>query len=551
MSLIRLAAFMPLALLLFVTGPLLAQAAENEKVAAELRGIIDSGEPVMGDQQSDDRIVEVYVFYASDRDYKPIWVRDNGPKSKAREVLAQFKDAGKMGLNPANYRVAELDRKMASTSPRDLAELELLITRSFIDFGRDINRGLVSPKEAGKENAITARELGALTLIDGAETADNIADYVKKLEPQTPEYQRLKAALADYRAIAAKGGFPKIAKGGPLKPGMRDKRIADIRKYLFLTGDLNPDADKGGDLYDTDLIAAVKWFQYRHGLAEDGVLAQSSFEAMSVPVTERIRQIELNLERRRWMDDDLGKFYILVNIADQELKLVKDGKTIHTARVVVGKPFTRTPVFSEKMRYIVLNPYWNVTPNIANSEYLPKLKRDPGVLKRQNIHIFAGAGDNAREVDPFSVNWNALSRMPYALRQDSGSKNALGKVKFMFPNRFNVYLHDTPSKSLFKRDLRIFSHGCVRVENPLDLATLLLEGQGWTRARIDAEIAKGGQRIINLKAPFPVHVTYLTSWMNKDGSVHFRRDVYKRDQQLAAALSGMLIDDAPLAVSSR
>ncbi len=546
MSFARVVALLPLLIVLWTMGPK-AHAADNEKVAAELRAIIDSGEPVMGDQQSDDRIVEVYVFYAADRDYKPLWVRDNGPKSKARDVLQIFHDAAKMGLNPASYRVAQLDRMMSVTTPHELAELELQLTRAFIDFGRDINRGVVLPKDASSEYAITSKEIGALTLIDGAENAQNIADYVKTLEPQTPEYQRLKQALADYRAIAAKGGFPTIAKGPALKPGMHDKRIAAIRQYLKLTGDLNPNADKGGDLYDVDLVPAVKWFQYRHGLTEDGVIAATTFEAMNVPIAQRIRQIEINMERRRWMDDDLGRYYILVNVADQELKVVKDGKTVHTALLVVGKPYARTPVFSEKMRYVVLNPYWNVPPNIANNEYLPKLKRDPGVLGREHIRVFSSAG----EVDPYAVNWSALSRVPYELRQDSGPKNALGKVKFMFPNRFNVYLHDTPVKSLFNRDLRIFSHGCMRVQNPLDLAELLLADQGWSRARIDAAITEGGQRIINLKTPVPVHVTYLTAWVNKDGAVNFRRDPYKRDDQLAEVLTGALADDMPLSMSAR
>jgi murein L,D-transpeptidase YcbB/YkuD len=541
----RLIAYLPLFILLCLAVP--SFAAENERVAAEMRKIIDSGEPVMGDQQSDDRIVEVYVFYAVDRNYKPLWVRDSGPKAKARDVLEVFRNAGKMGLNPNNYRVTQIERMMAAKSPRELAELELLLSRAFIDFGRDINRGVVLPNEASRENAITSKELGALSLIDGAENADVIADYARTLEPQSPEYQRLKGALATYREIARKGGFPAIPKGAALKPGMTDKRIPLIRQYLLLTGDLPAGADQASDLYDPDLLAAVKWFQFRHGLTDDGILAQTTLEAMNVPVASRIRQIELNLERRRWMDDDLGPYYILVNVADQELKVVKDGKTVHTAKVVVGKPFTRTPVFSEKMKYVVLNPYWNVPPNIANGEYLPKLRRNPGVLARERIRIFNAGG---KQVDPYSVNWSALSRMPYSLRQDSGAKNALGKVKFMFPNRFNVYLHDTPSKSLFNKDLRIFSHGCMRVQNPLDLAELILADQGWSRARIDSTIAQGGERIVNLKTPIPVHVTYLTAWVNKDGAVNFRRDPYKRDEQLAEALTGALSDEIPLSVSS-
>jgi len=546
MPLARLIAYLPLFILLCLATP--SFAAENEQVAAELRKIIDSGEPVMGDQQTDDRIVEVYVFYAADRDYKPLWVRDNGPKAKAQDVLEVFRNAGKVGLNPNNYRIAQIERMMTAKTPRELAELELLLSRAFIDFGRDINRGVVLPNEASRENAITSKELGALNLIDGAENADYIADYVRTLEPQSPEYQRLKGALATYRDIAKKGGFPVIPKGPALKPGMNDKRVPLIRQYLLLVGDLPAGAGKDSDLYDPDLLAAVKWFQFRHGLTDDGILAATTFEAMAVPVASRIRQIELNLERRRWMDDDLGPYYILVNVADQELKVVKDGKTVHTAKVVVGKPYTRTPVFSEKMKYVVLNPFWNVPPNIANGEYLPKLKRNPGALSRERIRVFNASGN---QVDPYSVNWSAMSRMPYSLRQDSGAKNALGKVKFMFPNKFNVYLHDTPSKSLFDKDLRIFSHGCMRVQDPLDLAALILADEGWTRERIDNTVAQGGQRIISLKQQIPVHVTYLTAWVNKDGAVNFRRDPYNRDEQLAEALTGALSDEVPLSVSSR
>lgn len=513
-------------------------AAENERVAAELRAMIEGGAPAIGNEDRDERVVEVYVFYAADRNFKPLWVRDGGPKAKAGEVLKLFEAAADFGLDPARYRVGEIAPRMGAKEPHDLAELELLLTRAFIDFGRDLNRGRVAPSEASPENAITARELGPLMLIDGAEAADSIADFVKTLEPQTPQYARLKAALATYRGIAKAGGWPAIPKGPALKPGGQDPRIPAIRRRLRITGDLSADAADKGGYYDPDLVAAVKWFQYRHGLAEDGVIAGNTLAEMNVPVIERVRQIELNLERRRWMDDDLGPFYIFVNIADQALKVVKDDKTVHTARLVVGGPYARTPVFSDRMKYIVLNPTWNVPQAIADREFLPKLRKNPGVLKTQAIRIFAGQGDAAREIDPASVDWTSLKRMPYALRQDAGAKNALGRVKFMFPNRFNVYLHDTPAKSLFAKDLRVFSHGCMRIEDPLALAALLLEPQGWTRAKIDEAIAADRQRVINLARPIPIHVTYLTAWANKDGSVHFRRDPYGRDRQLEAALAG-------------
>ncbi|MGE3829538.1 MAG: murein L,D-transpeptidase [Parvibaculaceae bacterium] len=531
-----LIAFVPLIFGVLAGLPERTLAADNDKVAAELHSIIDNGEPVLGNETSDDRIIEVFVFYASDRDYKPIWVRDSGPKSKAKEVIEVFKKAGEMGLNPDNYRVADIEKMMGAKEPRALAELEMVLTRAFIDFGRDVNRGRVLPQSASKENAITSKEIGALTLIDGAENAEDITQFIKTLEPQTPEYARLKDALAKYRAIEAKGGWPVIAKGPALKPGMKDARVPTLRKYLTITGDL--DQEGSGDSYDAKLVEAVKHYQERNGLTADGVIAQTTLEIMNVPVGDRVHQIALNMERRRWMDDDLGSYYVFVNVADQELQVVKNGKTIHTARVVVGKPYTRTPVFSDKMKYVVLNPYWNVPPSIANNEYLPKLKKDPGYLKRQNIKVIGSGGG---EINPYSVNWASLKRVPYQLRQDSGPKNALGRVKFMFPNKFNVYLHDTPSKSLFAKDLRIFSHGCMRVEDPLAFATLLLGDQGWTRAKIDAQIAAGDQRVINLKEQIPVHVTYLTAWVNKDGAVNFRRDPYNRDGQLAQTLGDSIV----------
>ncbi|MEM8646633.1 MAG: L,D-transpeptidase family protein, partial [Pseudomonadota bacterium] len=213
---------------------------------------------------------------------------------------------------------------------------------------------------------------------------------------------------------------------------------------------------------------------------------------------------------------------------------VSNGKTIHTARTVVGKTYHSTPVFSKKMKYIVINPYWNVPSSIARREYLPKLRQDAGYLLRQNIHVLRGGS----RIDPYSVNWNAVSpsAFPFRLRQDPGTKNALGRIKFMFPNRFNVYIHDTPAKSLFARSKRVFSHGCIRVENPPELAEVLLKEQGWSLNKVNNAISAKKKRVVNLKEPIPVHITYLTAWVNKDGSTHFREDVYGRDKRLAAAL---------------
>ena len=247
----------------------------------------------------------------------------------------------------------------------------------------------------------------------------------------------------------------------------------------------------------------------------------------------------LNMERRRWMPDDLGRRYIFVNLADFVLKVVDGPKTIYDSRVVVGKPYHRTPVFSGDMTYIVINPYWHVPPSIARNEILPAVIKDPGYLAKKNFTVLSSWGADASVLDPNSIDWPSLKgkRVAYKFRQDPGDGNALGRIKFMFPNQFNVYLHDTPSKSLFARTVRSFSHGCIRVQNPANLAEVVLAGmEGWSLASIKASIGSKKRKIVRLDEPLPVHLTYLTAWVNKDSSVHFRDDIYSRDKRLREAL---------------
>jgi len=521
--------------LLIVLAPIPAQAADNDQIASAIKEFITSGHATLASQTDDERLFQIFTFYEG-RDYKPIWTRDSGVKAKGKALLELLKAAEVHGLNPDDYSIPDIEERIGSTNPEELAELDLIMSDVFADFGRDINQGRVLPQEASQRNHIEVKGPGPLNLIDGAEMADDLDPYVKSLLPKSQQYARLEAKLAEYKAIAALGGWPAVPEGAALKPGADDPRIPTLRKTLSIMGDFKGKADDPGTLYDEPLVEAVKAFQARHGLTDDGVIGPGTLSAINVPVEERIRLMVLNLERRRWMPDDLGARYVFVNLADAYLKVVQDEdgreKTVHTARLVVGKPYSSTPVFSEMMKYVVFNPNWGVPASIANGEYLPKLRNDPGYLKRQKIRIIGPAG----EVNPYSVNWSAMSRIPYQLRQDSGDGNALGRIKFMFPNRFNVYIHDTPSKSLFAKESRFFSHGCMRVQYPEQLAEVLLGQQGWTMEKINAQIGSGKQKIVNLDTKIPVHVTYLTAWVNKDGSAHFRPDVYQRDKQLAAVL---------------
>ena len=327
---------------------------------------------------------------------------------------------------------------------------------------------------------------------------------------------------------------------------MTEPRVALMRERLRLWGDLQPaddEAAKGGDpnVYDPAMERAVKRMQFRHGLAADGVVGESTLAALNVPAEQRVTQIALNLERRRWMPDDLGQRHLLVNLADFTLKVVDEPKTIIDMRVVIGRTHHATPIFSHKMHYLVINPYWHVPPSIAEDELLPKIKKDVGYLAKKNFTVLSDWSSSAAVVDPATIDWSQYSsnNFPFKLRQGSGDGNALGRLKFMLPNHFDVYLHDTPAKALFAKAQRSFSHGCIRVENAIGLAEVVLAPTSeWTIDEIKTAIDSEERTIVRLVEPLPVHITYLTSWVNKDGTVHFRNDIYKRDARLADALLG-------------
>lgn len=520
--------------------PVLADALP-QALAAELAG----GIAAAATDEEVETLTVLERFYSA-RNGEPLWVEAGAAGPRAARVAELLAAADLDGLEPPDYHVEQIEALLGAAAPAALARLEVLLSLGLVRYAADLGQGRITPHVADPALYLFREEVRKEAVLAAVAQADDLARFIDGYRPQTERYDRQVVALAEYRALARQGGWRPIPEGETLRPGMTDPRVGLLRQRLRLVGDLKPAddlAEAGGEpnFYDDALVQAVKWMQYRHGLAQDGAVGKKTLAALNVPIEARIEQMILNLERRRWMVDDLGQRHIFVNLADQLLKLVDEPQTLLDMPVVIGKPYQRTPVFSHVMTYVEINPYWNVPPSIAREELLPKIRRDPAYLQKHNYVLFSDWSAAASVIDPLTVDWSQVngSNFPYKIRQDSGEGNALGRIKFMFPNRFNIYLHDTPAKSLFSRTERAFSHGCIRVQDPPLLAEMVLATTpGWDRARIDAAIASGERTIVTLAEPLPVHITYLTSWVNKDGSVHFRNDIYGRDADLARALLG-------------
>jgi len=343
----------------------------------------------------------------------------------------------------------------------------------------------------------------------------------------------LEKALAQYRQLAAKGDWPQVPAGPSLKEGEQNERIPLLRKRLAASGDLTAQAPQE-DLFDPALKEAVQRFQTRHGLTGDGVVGAKTLTELNVPISERIRQLTASLERCQPLPTVLEKRHILVNIADFTLKLYEDGKPVLSMPVIVGKTYRQTPVFNGLISSLVLNPSWGVPHSIATKDLLPKIKKNPGYLSQLHLRVFQG-GKSSTEIAPSTVDWANLSQahFPYRLRQEPGPNNALGRVKFLFPNPYDVYLHDTPTRELFQKDSRTFSSGCIRIAKPLDLAVYLLHGTPLgSPDALAAAIAREKTQNVPIPSPIPVHIVYMTAWVDSEGVIQFRPDIYNREPAL-------------------
>lgn len=477
----------------------------------------------------------VRTFYRN-RNWKPLWVTDEGPRPQAVAVLEVLKGADRDGLDPAAYNVKAIAARLAGPP----AEVERLLTFALVRYAADLRTGRVPAQAVEGDLYRSPPVLRVGEVLTATAAAADVPAYLETLAPARAAYRALRDALASHRAMAAAGGWPRIEDGPTLKIGMTDPRITVLRQRLRATGELT-EGDDASTEFDAPVEAALKKFQRRHGLEEDGSVGRQTLLTLDVPVQRRIRQIVVNMERLRWVPEALGRRYIIVNTAAAEMQVVEGGEPVLEMRVIVGQPKRETPFLSASMTHMVFNPVWNVPHHLAVEDVLEKVRHDRAYFAKQGLRVYATREDRLAELDPDSVDWGRAGQhgFPYRLRQDPGPKNAMGRVKFLLPNREDIYLHDTPTRSIFQKASRAASSGCIRLEKPIELATYLLsDREGWTREKIEAAIEEGKTETIALRHPLPVYLVYRSAWVDGEGKVEFRSDIYNRDKRLSKILFG-------------
>jgi L,D-transpeptidase YcbB len=465
-------------------------------------------------------------FYR-DRGWQAAWVGTREPLERGTALHDAVGRAWEDGLPPARYRhdaAVEVLARLGGTGTsrltealevRHLADLDLLLTEGFLRLSRDLVTGMLDPIEAGLDYRIERESVPDGSVLQRVLAGEPPRLLVAELRPSIPQYERLRMALLEFHEVQARGGWGRIDDGPPLEEGGRGERVAQLRQRLVMGIDAEESrlARVGAadpSLFDPDLEGAVQHFQDRHAIAPDGVAGAATVRELNHSEVEWLAEMRLNLDRWRWLPNDLGERYVLVNIAGFELEVVDGGQVIEAMNVVVGTESTETPIFSDSIRHVVVNPYWNVPDGIMARTIGPAMASDPNYLAKHDMEMVDGR-----------------------VRQRPGPQNSLGRYKFIFPNEHDVYLHDTPDGHLFSRTERAFSSGCVRIERPRDFARLLLRLQtGRDPDSLDEMFAAGRERWIELDRPLPVYLLYFTAWVQDDGSVRFHHDVYGRSEAM-------------------
>lgn len=488
-------------------------------------------------------LLEVYQAH----EFSPFWTDPN----RLKELLELVRHAVDHGLLPADYNVSLLQQvlrePMAGIPGQIDAGTDILLTESLLRYAEHRRFGKTQASHPGPHISIdiesAQRRVPAAdmeTMLDSA----SLADFIQAIAPMGPVYRQLLASLRRYRDIADRGGWPTVPEGPALRPGDDDARVTIIRQRLAASGHIDVNHDLDSTLFDPTLEEAVKAFQSRHQLEQDGIVGEQTTAAMNVPVEHRIDQLRLSLERLRWVNQEAADTLLMVNVAGFSAFFYREGVPVWDTRVMVGRDYRQTPVIRSDIGYLEFNPFWTIPPIILRHDTLPVIKRNPGYLAANNIHVIDHKGEF---VDPSSVDWKAYSTgIPFTLRQDPGPGNPLGAVKFVFPNRHSVFLHDTPHRELFLNHVRDFSSGCIRVEDPLRLAELVLNDPvKYNRSALESIVASGETRRVPLSPKVPIAIVYLTAGISADGQTHFYRDIYGRDRRVLDALNEPVMLQTP------
>jgi murein L,D-transpeptidase YcbB/YkuD len=468
-------------------------------------------------------------FYRA-RGQQAVWLNGDELSDQGTEVYRALAESGTDGLPPELYRFPAAqsilgrfanadtaDQELADGERRQLlAELDLLLSEGMARYAQDLAQGTLDPKESGLDWQIPRETAPQESVLESIATGRPVAEVVTTLRPRSPQYARFMQAMERYRQAAKRGGWAQLPRGLDVAPGETAPGVVLLRQRFLLGPDqreaqLARAGEARPDHFDEQLVEAVKHFQARHSIDADGRLGATTLRELNHTIEERITELQLTMDRWRWLPHDMGESFLMVNVAGFEMEVVQGGQVVERMDVVVGQQNWKTPIFADTMEYLVVNPYWNVPPSILEDEIVPALDRDPNYLARNDMERTSDGG----------------------VRQRPGPKNALGRFKFMFPNHDNIYLHDTPADHLFARSRRDFSHGCIRLERPRDLAELLMRtATKRSPAELDGLLENFDEQWIKLDQKLPVYILYFTAWVEEDGTVRFHHDVYGRDEQL-------------------
>jgi murein L,D-transpeptidase YcbB/YkuD len=516
---------------LFCAANALAQTnSDPERLRARLEAL-RTAEAAARPNARERKVIDAAALLYEARGYAPIWDRPG----RREALLVELAGTAADGLDPNDYALERLRKAWSAPSSDEAAPYgaELLATQTLLRALGDLYRGMADPARLDGDWNFAPRPLDmgeAIRTVADAVESGAIAPLFDRARPPQAPYRDLRAGLARLRALEAQGGWPTLPPGPTLKPGVSDARVPILRQRLAAGGYL-ASAD-GGEVYDAALVEAVRRFQDEQFIKADGAVGEGTRAALALPVSKRIEQVRVNLERARWLLHEAEGDFVLVDIAGYKVTLYRGGKVTWSARVQVGTPFRKTPVFKSEINRVTLNPTWTIPPGIMRKDTLPKIRKDPGYLAKNRMRVIDASG---QEVSPSSVDWS--NPRGIVVRQDAGEGNSLGRVVIRFPNEHAVYLHDTPHTEHFADAQRIFSSGCIRVENPRELAALVLDDPAWDRAAIDRAIDAGKTLEVQVKRPLTLLLGYWTVQLHEGGRIAYKTDVYGFDAGVLAALN--------------